>query len=214
MSCLAGRVTTYLSGGSGDDDLSGGADNDALEGGAGNDRLAGGDGDDVYRIHAGDGSDVIEDADGIGSISVDGHTLGAATWRSPGLWSESSAGGEVRYAFAPDSAGRGNLFIVSAAGAQIVKNFKSGDLGIVLGAPRPDPIDLPAPTATIIGTASDDNRASGPRYALAGTNAGERLQGLAGHDELVGWGGDDVLEGGSGARHHRGRHRQRCGVRR
>ena len=193
-----GQGDDELSGGSQDDELDGGAGIDILDGGRGNDFLNGGVGDDQYRLHSGDGSDVIEDDDGKGRISIDQEVIGSPESLSSGLWGESIAGIDLRYAFSPDASGRGNLFITSTAGTLTVKSFKSGDLGIVLPNFVAQPPNLPTPTSTILGTAGDDNRSSGPRFAIKGTNGADRVQGLAGRDEVQGASGNDAVEGGTG----------------
>jgi len=193
-----GQGNDTLDGGRQDDQLDGGEGNDVLTGGAGNDKLSGGVGNDVYRFQAGDGADIIEDSDGSGSVSINGNVIGATQWLSPGVWGQTIGGNDLKYAFAPDANGRGNLFITSSAGAITVKNFKSGDLGIVLDASAPPPLNLPAPPSTILGTAGDDNRSTGPRFAIKGTNGAERLQGLAGRDEVLASSGNDAVEGGAG----------------
>ncbi len=193
-----GQGNDELSGGSQDDELDGGADVDVLDGGHGNDFLYGGAGDDQYRLHSGDGSDVIDDADGRGRISIDQGVIGSPDSISTGFWRETVAGIDLRYAFSPDASGRGNLFITSTAGTLTVKNFKSGDLSIVLPGLETQPIDIPAPATSIIGTAGDDNRTTGPKFAIKGANGSERLQGLAGRDEVLGSGGNDAVEGGTG----------------
>ncbi|MFO1412641.1 MAG: calcium-binding protein [Burkholderiales bacterium] len=187
-----------LSGGTGGDLLVGGAGADVLAGGAGDDSLQGGTGADRYQLQAHDGNDVIADSDGMGSVEIGGTVLAGGVVESPGIWRERVGTDDVLYAFAPDASGRGNLFIRSTAGVTQVRDFKSGDLGIVLPGYVAPPINLPAPTATVVGTAADDNRSSGPRYAIAGANGAERVQGLAGRDELTGGGGGDLAEGGTG----------------
>ncbi|MFT3779392.1 MAG: putative Ig domain-containing protein [Ottowia sp.] len=82
-----------LKGLGGDDHLEGGEGNDTLEGGAGADTLVGGLGTDTYVLEGAWGVDTVIDADGLGSIVVDGVTLtggeavGANAWQSEdGNW--------------------------------------------------------------------------------------------------------------------------------
>ncbi len=72
---LGGTGQDTLTGGSGADLLVGNAGADILQGGLGNDFLLGGSGNDTYKYTTGDGFDTILDADGSGSIVVDGATL-------------------------------------------------------------------------------------------------------------------------------------------
>lgn len=72
---LGGSGQDTLTGGAGADLLVGNAGADTLQGGLGNDFLLGGAGNDTYVYTTGDGLDTILDADGSGSIVVDGATL-------------------------------------------------------------------------------------------------------------------------------------------
>ena len=73
-----GKGNDNLYGGAGNDQLEGGEGDDTLTGGAGNDILMGGDGVDAYKFgSAADyfGKDTILDADGKGSLQINGQTL-------------------------------------------------------------------------------------------------------------------------------------------
>ena len=72
--------TTGLVGGNAKDSLYGGAGNDVLTGNAGNDYLEGGTGSDTYQYTGTNfGKDTLLDTDGLGSIQIDGQSLGAAS---------------------------------------------------------------------------------------------------------------------------------------
>lgn len=65
--------------------LVGGLGDDTLDGGVGNDTLDGGAGTDVFYFSGSFGQDVVADSDGLGSIVIDGVTLGGAAVRTA-LW--------------------------------------------------------------------------------------------------------------------------------
>ena len=198
-SCPGGTEADILRGGAGVDTLDGGAGNDVLTGGTESDTLQGGAGSDSYLLMAGDGDDTIDDSDGQGEIRIGATRLTGGDALAAGLWQETIDGKGVLYSFAPDANGRGTLLIQSVVGATTVKNFKSGDLGIVLNAPGQQHIPFPTPSNTVAGTTLDDNRlATGGRHPLVGGTGNDRVQGLAGNDEASGNVGDDIVEGGAG----------------
>nr|MBA3777080.1 hypothetical protein [Betaproteobacteria bacterium] len=130
-----------LDAGSGADRLSGGGGADTLTGGRGDDRMDGGEGNDTYVLDAGDGVDTIVDADGLGSILVDGGALTGATERDDGVWT--SADGRVEFAFVGETEEGGVLTIRAfdagadhdARPANVIRlrDWHNGDLGIALG---------------------------------------------------------------------------------
>ncbi len=196
-----------LGGGSEADILRGGTQNDILKGGAGDDEINGGTGNDMlqddggydrYILAAGDGSDIIDDLDGIGEIRLDSTKLTGGSATYPGVWKQTVNGKDVWYRFSPGADGRGGLLIQSAVGDTFVKNFKSGDLGIVLPDPAPVVIAFPTTTNTVVGTASDNNRIGTGGPPVRGGPANDRVQGLAGRDEVLGNDGNDIVEGGAG----------------
>lgn len=67
-----------IKGGGDADYLEGNAGNDLLEGGAGNDTLIGGAGIDIYQFAGSFGKDTVFDGDGLGTLQIDGHSLGQA----------------------------------------------------------------------------------------------------------------------------------------
>jgi Ca2+-binding RTX toxin-like protein len=196
---VGGSEVDYLRGGAGTDTLDGGPGNDLLTGGTGDDSLKGGDGSDSYILAADVGDDTIDDSDGLGEIRIGADRLIGGDALSAGLWHQTLGGKEVRYAFAPDASGRGDLLIQSSAGSTTVKHFRSGDLGIVLNTPGQQPIPLPTPTGSFVGTTADDNRLGNASHRpVLGFGANDRVQGLTGRDEVSGGGGDDIVEGGPG----------------
>ena len=72
---LGGSGADNLTGGSQTDLLVGNAGTDRLNGGGGNDTLLGGAGFDTYVYNTGDGNDVIQDADDIGQLLVNGQMM-------------------------------------------------------------------------------------------------------------------------------------------
>ncbi len=120
----------FLFGGSGDDNLWGGSGKDQLFGGLGADTLHGDDGTGGDLLDGGTGNDTyyaddgdtIRDADGKGTIYLNGKHLTFATRQK----------GETAY-----KDGAGNVFLVNGTTLRIndplvIENFTSGDLGITL----------------------------------------------------------------------------------
>jgi hypothetical protein len=142
-------------GGAGNDELSGGRGDDELAGGRGDDSLEGGSGADTYAIDAGDGADTILDADGNGTIELDGEALRGTMDGANGEWE--NADGNVKFTFTGDLATGGTLTISRLADGTgeegdaprdtvTVNNWKNGELGITLGggtedAPQTSPPD-------------------------------------------------------------------------
>ncbi len=195
-----GADLDYLRGGAGRDTLDGGTGDDILTGGSDSDTLRGGAGNDSYVFFSGDGYDVVDDADGKGSINLGAARLTGGDAVAPGLWRS----GDVTYAFTAGADGRGDLTIASPTNRIVVQHFLPGangtvgDLGIALKtyvAPA-----LPSYNA-VVGDAGDNNALDGiaGHVALSGTVAADRLQGLAGRDQLLGNAGNDLLEGGTQA---------------
>ena len=204
----AGQTDT-LTGGNKDDRLYGMAGDDTLQGNGGNDYLEGGQGDDTYLWNSGDGLDTLRDTDGLGSIQINGQTLGAGETRDGG-----------RTYTHTDAAGTQHSYTVlsgdinSAEGATLliddavkILNYHAGELGLTLGeaAPLPpNPILLGADSATYNGadtlnsnTASEMHGGLGNDILIASAEA-DLLYGDEGHDAMFGGGGNDELHGGLG----------------
>lgn len=222
----------YLEGGTGSDDLDGGADNDTLigmsgndtlNGGAGSDYLEGGVGDDRYEFNTGDGHDSVMDIDGNGTVVIDGKRYSELKKLYPqgNVWSNDD---QVRFTLERATDGTGTLLISYGTGDTItIKNFKSGDLGIVL-SDYADPTDhnsTPSDASNIItgdktptksdpaeyeydewGNVRVQPNSSEPNRAdtLYDTSGNDSINGLGGSDTINGsHGGDDTLNGGTGS---------------
>lgn len=170
----AGGVGNY-------DHLYGGAGNDTLQGKGGNDYLEGGVGNDTYIYNTGDGLDTILDVDGYGSIKFDGTTLSGGDRIGDNLYQ--SEDGKITYTFDAGAEGMGTLFINQNIK---VENFKNGDLGIALG----DYLVV-NPQITIMNTIIGDGE-----NKLEGTSDNDHIIGTVGREEIIGYGGDDLIEGG------------------
>ena len=126
-----GNGSDELYGGDDDDALLGGSGNDRLEGGKDNDTLEGGVGFDTYVYNAGDGRDTISDSDGSGQIEYRSSVLAGGTQTAQHVYE----GNGVRYELV--GAGDGRTLVVDDA--LVIKNFRSGDFGIVLQDVNQDP---------------------------------------------------------------------------
>ena len=158
---LGNQGADELDGGAGDDRLTGGSGADNLTGGRGSDRLEGGLGDDTYSLEAGDGHDTIVDADGVGTIELDGAKIRGTMQMADGKWV--SVDGRIEFAFNGDAAEGGTLTVKAwDAGASHdgmpdnmieVKNWKNGDLGITLadGLSSGAAADTPGSLASLTG---------------------------------------------------------------
>lgn len=133
---LGNRGADELDGGGGRDVLVAGSGDDVLAGGGGDDRLEGGAGRDTYLFDAGDGRDTIDDADGQGSIVVDGIAVSGAMAPANDGWT--TADGRFVLAFDGSNGEVGTLTIrstapdASAGDAIVVEDWTNGDLGISL----------------------------------------------------------------------------------
>ena len=140
---VGGSGADTLDGGDGTDTLLGGADNDTLDGGAGGDWLYGGAGSDTYQLKSGELFDVIEDADGNGSITVDGQQLTGGRQAAEGYWLSE----DKEWAYLLTSSGDLIISKGSSPDKITVRDWQSASgnhLGIVLA-------DAAAPTAPPTG---------------------------------------------------------------
>jgi len=194
-----GKDADVLRGGGGRDRLFGGDGNDVLAGGAESDSLAGDAGFDSYLLAANEGTDIIVDADGKGELRVGADRIAGGDPDGTGMWRGTFRGQPISFSFDPGADGRGDLVIDSVVGKTIVRDFKNGELSITLSDKVDDLPDIPSVSASLSGTALDDNRSStGGRTPIVGTSANERIRALAGRDEASGGAGDDIVEGGAG----------------
>jgi len=200
----------YLFGGDGKDDLRGGTGNDVLDGGKGDDTHRGGEGvdtmvdasgHDLYMLERADPlADSIKDGDGIGEVFFDADRLTGGDPIGAGKWIGKIGTDDVTYTWSPAADGRGPLIVVAKSKTTVIHGFKNGDLGILLGGKQVDLPNAPATSASVNGTAQDDNRAtaSAGRGPTLGSSVNDRVQALAGRDEAYGLGGNDIVEGGAG----------------
>lgn len=216
-----------LEGGDGRDVLQGMAGDDVLDGGLGADRLEGGLGNDSYRLRSGDGVDTIVDADGAGSILVDGQPLTGGARLSEATWR--SGDGRFRLVLGTDAEGSPLLQVAPIGGNRggevsllYIQGFSSGDFGIdlpgaVVAPPPPggpilgdvDPIRVSYVAAnglTYDGYQWDalGNLVGTPEQRpgadmLFGGGEADEIRGLEGNDTLFGRDGADALAGGAGS---------------
>jgi Ca2+-binding RTX toxin-like protein len=205
----------YLEGNEGDDTLNGGDDADTLLGGAGNDtldggkgadQLKGGQGNDTYILRAdtSDVTDTILDSDASGSVKVVGPnesetvlTGGKRLAGSEGIWQSDDQ--RFTYTTRTESDGSTTLRISGAGVKAQVKNFTSGDLGIILPGNLPSPV-TPTTNLTILG---DLEPASPPQVdplgnivttSTAAPDRSDTLYDGTGNDLLESFGGNDSID--------------------
>ena len=122
----------YLEGGQGDDQLIGGAGADTLNGGAGNDTYLLDDKDDAI--------DTIEDADGKGSLIINGTVLQGGEAAGKGRWINKTQG----TVFTLLGQGEHSTLIIqneARPGQIYLRNWKNGQLGLTMAeAPVPEEI--------------------------------------------------------------------------
>ncbi|MFY8114137.1 MAG: VCBS domain-containing protein [Rhabdaerophilum sp.] len=200
-----------LAGGAGEDILQGEAGNDTLRGGAGDDRIDAGDGDDTIiqgigdgfdsRIDGGAGNDrMIVESDQDSTrfvVSLDGNgVLSGLLLESPAL---------TQAVIGPDA--QGNL------NADGVESFALHHLGAedgtldFSGLTIAVNVDLDGPLfGNGKGTATGFSEVVGFQHVIGGDgddtlwgdDRGNLLEGGAGNDYIVGFGGEDVIIGGDG----------------
>ena len=208
---LGGAGQDTLTGGTGADLLVGNAGADTLQGGLGNDFLLGGAGNDTYKYTSGDGLDTILDADGSGSIVVDGTTLAGGD-----QYGDARVHRDAHKHLYVD-VGQGRLII---DGNILIEDQQAGELGLAMAGPGAAPAD-PVTTRDIYGdiAPADSNPATAGIQAardaqgnlvgtaqpyediLVGSAANEHISSGALDDNIGGNGGDDWIEGGVGADH-------------
>ncbi len=207
-----------LKGGDGADTLLGGAGDDWLSGGDSSaDRLMGGIGSDVYAFTGKWGNDTVIDADGVGSLQVEGFEgglpEGKLVYGSKSVYY--SADNKVRYVVCPGSDGTQALLVLvrgSASAIRIEDWSPSRNFGITLV----DSTTAPPTTRHAIGDVQkltdkdgkfliggDFGYVTGSSVAMAqdvfnGNGAADELLGGLGNDGLAGQAGNDVIDGGDG----------------
>jgi len=188
-----------LNGGEGADKLYGGLGNDILDGGAGMDFLHGGAGVDAYRLKGTELGDVIDDSDGLGTITVDGKQLKGGNKIADGYWQSEDKSWDYMLTTG------GDLIIVrhggSGADTITVKGWKDKPLGIGLSgktALSASAAAAPAEPGELGITLSDElvERAATP---VVYTDVGKPHR--DGNGNIMGWGKEDrrprlFVEGG------------------
>ncbi|MEZ5614545.1 MAG: hypothetical protein R3E35_04955 [Rhodocyclaceae bacterium] len=196
LSC--GNFADHLYGAGGNDILHGQGGNDYLEGGAGHDILIGGTGHDIYQVGAGGGSDTIDDvAEGpegrqlgevrFGATAVTG-TFTALDPEQKGFRLEAADGVYLAtYSGSVQNNLPGTLWLWREGRPEavaVIHNFRSGDLGILLGGGAP-----PRTYTDIVGTQEADNDkldiAMAHDATLVATAAAQKVFGLGGADYIV-----------------------------
>ena len=201
-----------FNGGSKSDLMFGGGGSDTLNGGAGNDKLFGGNGSDTYVFISGDGNDVILDADGQGSITIDGTTIAGGKKLDEGCWINDDK--NYRFSLVTNGSG-GTDLVISTNGSDTItiRDWQSGQLGVTLSDQMAETTEI---THNFIGDFNKkhgDNReyAPGPldnyipdgeevnaQDMIYGTINADKIEGLGGNDALSGLAGDDEIYGGDG----------------
>lgn len=213
---------TFNAGNSGDVILAGDG-GDTLNGGAGYDLLYGGAGNDRYNFTASFGGDRVLDADGLGSLWVDGAQLTGGKLLSDNVWE--SVGSVYRYTLMGGNLliGRGSNAGTTMNGTITVQGWTAtASLGIILdNAPVVNPVtgalffngDQRAPLngsgnydwaatswatdGTLIGGVSETNFNDVIDASAAGSN-GSVMHGYGGNDALSGSMGRDDIFGDAG----------------
>ncbi|HXF92651.1 MAG TPA: calcium-binding protein [Nitrospiraceae bacterium] len=222
-----GAGNDILLGQQGNDLLDGGVNDDRLDGGLGIDTLKGGPGTDVYYSRSGYGQDIIEDADGLGSIQFDQRQLqGGLRRASDPANTYTSPDGQFRYMLSGTT-----LTITSPINpgdSLTITQWQNGHLGLRLieagalpnydnGLPtrteftreEPDPNNpgqtIPVPvfddtnnSYTIVGATNNIVHALGGDDTVGSDLGNDQLFGDAGNDTLLGADGHDRLFGGTG----------------
>ena len=193
-----GALNDRLYGGAGDDILLGQGGNDYLEGGAGHDILIGGTGHDIYQVGAGGGADTIDDA----AEGPEGRQLGEIRFGDSAVTGTFTALDPEQKGFRLEAAD--GVYLATYTGSvqnnlpgtlwlwregrpeavAVIHNFRSGDLGIVLGGGAP-----PRTYTDIVGTQEADNDkldiAMAHDATLFTTAEAQKVFGLGGADYIV-----------------------------
>jgi Ca2+-binding RTX toxin-like protein len=179
------------------DNLYGGGGNDTLTGGGGNDWLEGGQGYDTYLLNPGDGTDTLLDVDGLGVIKFGDVKAQGSAGIAPAKWlhvADSDIWIDTHNGISYTKSivdGEPRLLVRKGDSNVLVKGWSDGELGIVLGTAAP--AVPPDPPTVLTGTATPNHLQAAP--------GGQRVEGLAGADMILGSGasGADHLLGGDGA---------------
>ena len=136
---IGGSHPDQISGGDANDTLFGLDGADVLVGGKGDDVLYGGNGNDLYRFSSDDGNDVIDDADGLGSIALDGKPLSGGAKEKDGFWLSNDR--EISYTrIANDRGGHDLIIARGRSNTMRIRGWLPAQLGITLDAAPLDPL--------------------------------------------------------------------------
>jgi Ca2+-binding RTX toxin-like protein len=195
-----GAGNDILLGQQGNDQLYGEADNDRLNGGLGDDRLDGGTGLDTYFYRTGQGQDRIVDADKVGAIVFDNHTLVGGLHR-PTDSANTYVSPDGQFTYVKSGT---NLVINSALTIENF-DFDNGALGIKLadtGELASSELPVQGPVERIwTGTPGWDDLNTYPfteNHVITAGGGNDLLNGAVGDDRLYGEDGADILWGGEG----------------
>ncbi|RZU02313.1 calcium-binding protein [Rivibacter subsaxonicus] len=211
-----GAGNDVLNGQGGNDYLEGNADNDTLDGGTGNDKLLGGRGTDTYVFTGNWGADEIVDADGTGTLQIEGLTGGLPQGKK---WVDNvfrSADQLVLYKLVDQGSGRRDVVISFEGRADTItlRSWVNGQFGITLDAVTTVPATSNTASGSFIkkldtngttfvldafGNYVSDGVLTTEPDSLIGTAAADRMIADVGNDALMGGAGDDLLEGGDGS---------------
>ena len=202
-----------LDGDGGDDYLEGNAGKDTLIGGGGVNTLVGGEGEDTYQITNDGQTDTIRDADGQGSVIIDGLTLTGGTRQgSANLWLSTDRKTSYRYT----ADGSGTLEIFTLVGGEFVhaaniEHFPSlnpagsgaAALGITLAeATLPGEITYVRVTGLYnvveLSLAAHSVQTGANADNVQGSGGDDQIKLGSGNDLAIGWGGNDLIDGEDG----------------
>lgn len=211
-----------LNGGAGIDQLYGGEGDDTLNGGLEGDWLYGGSGNDTYKLSSGQLSDVINDSDGNGSITVDGAALTGGKKAGDNYWISN----DRQWGYLLTSSGDLVISKGSSLDNITIRDWQThggNKLGITLDNVAIPPLvtdrtllgDTRAKFASEYGfTTPPDHYLWQGRLAdgtlidgvaeanfndvITGNNLRDKIFGFGGNDALDGRGGNDDIYGGDG----------------
>ena len=202
-----------LNGGAGNDVLVGGAGTDTLNGGTGADTMSGGAGNDTYVVdnmadivseNAGEGSDLIQTTLNSYSLATGGANVENLTFTGSGSFT--GTGNALDNTII---GGAGSDILTGGAGNDTLNGLAGTDTAVFTGAVPGYSFSLSGANVVVAGVPDGSDTLIGIETvqfgALAynlvyGTNGNDpALTGTAGADLLLGFNGNDTLNGGLGA---------------
>jgi Ca2+-binding RTX toxin-like protein len=160
----------------GNDELNGGEGDDELNGGAGNDQLFGEEGNDNYLYFVANGNDVIEDSEGVNTVTLNGINQADVSLS------------RLNHDLVITINSNGETVTVSNWG---VSSDAKMNVQFADGLLSSEQVEALIPNVIIDGTELNDN--------LSGTIYDDDISGFVGNDTLYGLGGNDTLNGGDGS---------------